>query len=606
MNSTGDYDFDFQDALLEDPDICWLQWLDELECFDFACELAGAFLSIGAEHLDWDFAWIHRSWKRYSEFFRDERGVAAVQRLHRGQIAFGLRPEWKQYGPFGIAADILQLKSKEEPVDRLYLGEVVGDDYQIEHRISDGGFGIVYRAMRLSDEKTVAIKVPQLKYDASQAESACQQIHTEANVLQAVAGPGIPEFYDSLEHAGMPVLAIEFIDGILLINLPIATERQKRQIAAYLASACDVLDQLHIKGLLHHDIKPDNIMVDKSGKVYLIDFGLALCEEDLIERAASQGGTPDYMSPERLKYTSAPIDWRSDLWSIGVMLLCVFTDAPLQSLSEGSAHEICIASAKVLPEWLRETGIGRVISKALNETPQDRYGTGRSLRKDLLKWLQDDESVFSSEEHMDAFYLWLGITLAGVRQTLDIARHFAEQSLEMFEGGEDPDTAVLHLQLAKGGCAVAPLALRHWTALLRFSEDAIHLLDVARPSRIDEDNTPDGARTLLQAIAAMSNAVAFLVAKVNEETKDHGQRTNSRYTFAWTFALAAKRLASPTTQELEELAKASCYPEWVWRDPVGKLGAAIEKYSGDTELARLSLRANRYLLFEEIANEEMR
>ena len=200
------------------------------------------------------------------------------------------------------------------------------DRYVIETVLGKGGMGTVYKAFDPNLKKTVAIKVVDSNFCSDQTRIRFQN---EAKALQKLRSQSIPDVFDfGITEGDQPFIVMEFIEG------ESAKDRLERSYMMDLDVACDIVMQLcetlkyaHEHGIVHRDIKPDNIILlsekNNSLTIKLIDFGLAkmvLTDEDF-QRLTKSGailGTPAYISPEQAK--SEPGDNRSDIYSLG----CVF------------------------------------------------------------------------------------------------------------------------------------------------------------------------------------------------------------------------------------------------------------------------------------------
>ena len=196
--------------------------------------------------------------------------------------------------------------------------------YRIEAEIGAGGMGTVFRAIDTRLKRPVAIKF--LSDDLADA-AARRRFQREAQMASSLNHPHILTVYDVGEFDGRQYLVTEFVDGGTLKDWVLRQPRSWEDVAQLLTGVADGLATAHQAGILHRDIKPDNILVTTSGYAKLADFGLAKLEDDapvsatrtLTEQHTRKGmivGTIAYMSPEQA--SGQPLDARSDLFSFGV------------------------------------------------------------------------------------------------------------------------------------------------------------------------------------------------------------------------------------------------------------------------------------------------
>jgi eukaryotic-like serine/threonine-protein kinase len=256
---------------------------------------------------------------------------------------------------------------------------------------------VVYRADR--DGVSYALKVMRAGLDRAQMLHAFRR---EAAMLAAVGHPGLPRIYDVGEAGPWPYLAMELLAGGSLgrrlalgpLEVPHALGLA-RQVAETLAAA-------HHAGLVHRDVKPDNIVFDGTGTPRLIDFGLAQATAE--QEAPSVVGTLRYSAPEQGGMLKRPVDHRSDLYSFGVVLFeCLTGTVPFPAAEVG---ELLRAHAVVVPPAVSSLRPGvppaldRIVATLLAKDPDDRYATADGLIADLTR-LAAGETDFPLREHDD-------------------------------------------------------------------------------------------------------------------------------------------------------------------------------------------------------------
>src|SRR5215469_10309652 len=222
------------------------------------------------------------------------------------------------------ACDISQLTSSSSAVveeGRFAPGTLLGGRYRILTLLGRGGMGEVYRATDLTLGQSVALKF--LPEEASRNQRLLERFHGEVRVARLVSHPNVCRVYDIGEIEGMPFISMEYVDGEDLASLLTRIGRLPADKAVETArKLCSGLAAAHDRGVIHRDLKPQNIMMNKRGEVVIMDFGLAAIAGELTG-AEARNGTPAYMSPEQLK--GAGVTARSDLYALGLVLYELFT-----------------------------------------------------------------------------------------------------------------------------------------------------------------------------------------------------------------------------------------------------------------------------------------
>ncbi len=213
-----------------------------------------------------------------------------------------------------------------------YLGRKLDDKYMIEELLGVGGMGRVYRAVQLSLEKKICVKV--LRTGATEDETLARRFHREARAASRLNHPNSISVIDFGQTAadGSLYMAMEFIPGrdlgkIIREDFPLGEQRVVHIMDQVLSALADA----HAADIVHRDLKPENIMVtDLRGTkdfVKVLDFGIAKIQETSQDPGLTQAGmvcgTPEYMSPEQAR--GEPLDARSDLYAAGVILYQMIT-----------------------------------------------------------------------------------------------------------------------------------------------------------------------------------------------------------------------------------------------------------------------------------------
>jgi serine/threonine protein kinase/Tfp pilus assembly protein PilF len=264
--------------------------------------------------------------------------------------------------------------------------------YEIISAIGAGGMGEVYRAHDPKLARDIAIKVlPAWRADPSHVE----RFRREARAVAALTHPNIVTIHSVEEAGGVHFLTMELVEGQSLAgDIPPGGLALDRFLAIAIALT-DALAAAHDRGIVHRDLKPANVMIDRSGRVKVLDFGLAkdLSAEPMavdetrlnLTREGTVVGTMPYMSPEQIE--GKGIDARSDLFSLGVVLYELASGTrPFVGDSSGGVmasilRDVPRPIADRRPEWPDQ--LGRVIARCLEKHPNDRIQTARDVHNEL-------------------------------------------------------------------------------------------------------------------------------------------------------------------------------------------------------------------------------
>ena len=275
--------------------------------------------------------------------------------------------------------------------------------YRILEKLGAGGMGEVYLAEDLKLGRKVAIKILSEEYTTN--KDRLHRFELEASAASNLNHPNILTIHEVGTDTGRHYIATEFIDGVTLRRKALAEQLEIPEILDIAVQVASALEEAHAAGIVHRDIKPDNIMVRRNGYVKVLDFGLAKLTET-VDRSPSDGeastrvlvqtdagvvmGTSHYMSPEQAR--GKPVDARSDIWSLGVVIYeLVAGRTPFEG--ETSTDVIVAITQKEPPALARfapnvPPELEWIIMKALRKDREERYQTIKELLTDLRRLKQ--------------------------------------------------------------------------------------------------------------------------------------------------------------------------------------------------------------------------
>ena len=263
--------------------------------------------------------------------------------------------------------------------------------YRVGEKLGEGGSAVVYRAEDLALGREVVIK-----FFSRDGAGSIARFQHEARTISSLNHPNICTIYEIGEHEGRHFLAMEMLDGQVLSQAiggrPLTTDR----LIDLGTQIADALDAAHAEGIVHRDVKPANIFVTRSGRIKLLDFGVAVLLPRRVDPTTarslfSTGGTIPYMSPEQARVED--LDHRTDLFSLGIVLYEMaagrrpFAGATATDVLSAIVSQVPIAPRALNPAVPLE--LERIITKALEKNPALRYQTASDLRADLQRLKRD-------------------------------------------------------------------------------------------------------------------------------------------------------------------------------------------------------------------------
>ena len=270
-----------------------------------------------------------------------------------------------------------------------YIGRVLDGRYEIQSKIGEGGMAVVYRAMDHRLNRQVAVKV--MRQEMAADDELRRRFLAEAHAVAMLSDHNIVAIYDVSRNSSMEYIVMELVDGITLKQY---MERRGalgwRETLHFSRQIARALRHAHERGIVHRDIKPNNIMLLKDGTIKVADFGIAALENEAVESNGQAIGSIHYIAPEQARGESP--DARSDLYSLGVVMYEMLTgEKPYtgDSLGEIAVKHMnatpVLPRAKVpeIPEELE-----RITMKAMSADISARYQSAEELLNDLESFIQ--------------------------------------------------------------------------------------------------------------------------------------------------------------------------------------------------------------------------
>jgi len=276
----------------------------------------------------------------------------------------------------------------DSPAAALEEGAVLADRYEILKLLGQGGMGAVYKARDRELDRLVALKV--IRPELAGHASILQRFKQELLLARKITHRNIIRIFDLGVADGLRFITMEFVEGQDLSSL--LEERPKytpAETVAILRQVCAALEAAHSEGVVHRDLKPQNIMIGEGGRVCVMDFGLARSMEATgLTQAGALMGTPAYMSPEQAKGMAA--DERSDLFSLGIIAYLMLTGEMPFKADSALASMLLRTQGPPTPSIQLDPTIppalSEVVQKALAVDPKDRYQSAAVMDRDLHDW----------------------------------------------------------------------------------------------------------------------------------------------------------------------------------------------------------------------------
>lgn len=286
-----------------------------------------------------------------------------------------------------------------------YTGKRLDARYEIQELIGVGGMAVVYRAYDIVEDKVVAIKI--LKDEFLGNKEFIRRFKNESKAIAVLSHPNIVKVYDVSFGSKIQYIVMEYINGITMKEFISQRKKISWNDAVYFTKQIlSALRHAHKKGIIHRDIKPQNIMLLKDGTVKVTDFGIARFSRNETQTMTDRAiGSVHYISPEQAK--GSIIDEKADIYSVGVVLYEMLTGAlPFEA---DNAVSVAIMHMQSNPKSLRELnpaipeGLEEITLHAMQKHPENRYSSADEMLDALEKFEKNPDihfnyAMFSNDE----------------------------------------------------------------------------------------------------------------------------------------------------------------------------------------------------------------
>ncbi len=291
------------------------------------------------------------------------------------------------------------------------IGVTLGN-YRVLEMLGQGGMAKVYKAHQETLDRDVAIKVLPPWYAADR--SFVERFNLEAKLVARLSHPNIVTVHDANEQNGHLYIVMQLVDGGTLKQRLDQIQQEGRvmgidEVVSIFTQLADALAYAHAEGIIHRDIKPVNVLMDRSGRPILSDFGIAkvlASTQENLTRPGAGVGTPEYMSPEQCQ--GGAVDGRADIYALGVMLFetqtgrTPFSGNNYPALAHSHIYEPPPHPGSINPNI--SPAIEYIILTALMKNPQQRYQTAHDMAEALRKALEHNTSFRSNLNSTSKYY----------------------------------------------------------------------------------------------------------------------------------------------------------------------------------------------------------
>ena len=335
--------------------------------------------------------------------------------------------------------------AETEHADHFRPGEIFDRRYRIIEEIGWGGMGRVFKAEDTELNITVALKI--IRPRLSSNPRFIEQFKKEMLLARSISHENVIRIFDLGETHQTKYISMEYIKGENLKEFLRSSGTLTVETVVHIArQISEALKLAHAKGIIHQDLKPSNIMVDRSGRVYIMDFGLARAVYGVdAEKPGEGAGTPQYMSPEQAK--GEKIGWTSDIYSYGAILYEIATGQPMfkadtrAEYREKHLSERPVPPAKVTPRLPKQ--LEHIILKCLEKDPAKRYQNIAEILADLSQLERTGAPTFARKVKSRWVYGLTAVFFMIVAAF--VYRFLVNPRLPSVLPGKSPSLAVMYL-----------------------------------------------------------------------------------------------------------------------------------------------------------------
>ncbi|MBL9148379.1 MAG: protein kinase [Phycisphaerae bacterium] len=316
-------------------------------------------------------------------------------------------------GALDVGAVFDAISSRDDSAIGTGLGAALSSvaRYRIVRVLGEGGMGTVYLAEQDKPRRTVALKV--MRASVSNAERLRKRFSLEAEILGRLEDPGIARIYDAGTATvttpegtvTVPYFAMEFVDGVPISDYVTAQSLGMRDRLRLVAKVAHALGAAHRLGIVHRDIKPGNVLVDRSGQPKVLDFGVARASDAEVAVTTVRTdvgqliGTLAYMSPEQVEGDPTKITVRSDVYALGAMTYELLTGKALVDAKGKTVAEVARIIRDEEPTKLSSVDrvfrgdLDTIVTKAIEKDPDRRYPDAFAFAADVDRYLADEPII---------------------------------------------------------------------------------------------------------------------------------------------------------------------------------------------------------------------
>ncbi len=284
----------------------------------------------------------------------------------------------------------------------IYIGKIFNGKYLIKEQIGVGGMALVYRAENTATGASFAIKI--LNEESRKDEKAVERFVNESKAVSMLSHENIVAIHDVGCENGTHFIVMEYVDGITLSEyIEFKKKLEWKEAVFYVSQILKALGHAHAMGIIHRDVKPQNIMLTRDGVIKVMDFGIAkMINSKAITVTDKAIGTVNYMSPEQA--SGKAVGFYSDIYSVGIMLY-EMTTGTLPFVSESSMAVAMMQVSDIPTPPSEKTpdiphGLEQIIMKALEKEPEDRFSSCAAMEKALSILSSDPSVVFTEHTKM--------------------------------------------------------------------------------------------------------------------------------------------------------------------------------------------------------------